>query len=39
MQRSTDERFERVFDYMEAHEEPRQKVFFEVLAPGDSSHE
>lgn len=29
MQRSTDERFERVFDYMEAHEEPRQKVFFE----------
>jgi hypothetical protein len=29
MQRSTDERFERVFDYMGAHEEPRQKVFFE----------
>lgn len=29
MQRSTDERFERVFDYMEAHEEPKQKVFFE----------
>ena len=29
MQRCTDERFERVFDYMEAHEEPRQKVFFE----------
>lgn len=28
-QRSTDERFERVFDYMEAHEEPKQKVFFE----------
>lgn len=28
-QKSTDERFERVFDYMEAHEEPRQKVFFE----------
>lgn len=29
MQRSTDERFERVFDYMEAHEEPSQRVFFE----------
>lgn len=28
-QKSTDERFDRVFDYMEAHEEPRQKVFFE----------
>ncbi|MGI6535114.1 MAG: ORF6N domain-containing protein [Eggerthellaceae bacterium] len=28
-QRTTDERFERVFDYMEAHEEPTQKVFFE----------
>lgn len=28
-QKTTDERFERVFDYMEAHEEPRQKVFFE----------
>jgi|GEM_PF-1149088 len=29
MQRSTDERFERVFDCMGAHEEPRQMVFFE----------
>lgn len=29
MQRSTDERFERVFDYMGAHEEPAQRVFFE----------
>lgn len=28
-QRTTDERFERVFDYMEAHDAPRQKVFFE----------
>lgn len=28
-QRSTDERFERVFDYMGANEPPRQKVFFE----------
>lgn len=28
-QRTTDERFERVFDYMEAHEAPRQKVFFD----------
>jgi hypothetical protein len=28
-QKSTDERFERVFDYMETHEELRQKVFFE----------
>ncbi len=28
-QKSTDERFERVFDYMEAHEAPKQKVFFE----------
>ena len=28
-QRSTDERFERVFDYMEAREAPRQKVFFD----------
>lgn len=27
-QRSTDERFERVFDYMETREAPRQKVFF-----------
>lgn len=27
-QRATDERFEKVFDYMGAHEEPRQKVFF-----------
>jgi hypothetical protein len=26
---SMDERFERVFDYMDAHEEPTQKVFFE----------
>lgn len=29
IQRSTDERFERIFDYMEAHKEPNQKVFFE----------
>ena len=29
LERSTDERFERVFDYMEAHEAPSQKVFFE----------
>ena len=28
-QRTTDERFERVFDYMETHEAPRQKLFFE----------
>lgn len=28
-QKTTDERFERVFDYMEAHEAPRQKVFFD----------
>lgn len=28
-QKSTDERFERVFNYMEAHEEPSQRVFFE----------
>lgn len=27
-QKTTDERFERVFDYMEAHETPKQKVFF-----------
>lgn len=27
-QRATDERFEKVFDYTGAHEEPRQKVFF-----------
>lgn len=27
-QRATDERFEKVFDYMGAHEEPRQKAFF-----------
>ena len=27
-QKTTDERFERVFDYMEAHEAPKQKVFF-----------
>lgn len=29
LERTTDERFERVFDYMEAHETPSQKVFFE----------
>ncbi len=29
LERSTYERFERVFDYMEAHEAPSQKVFFE----------
>lgn len=28
-QRTTDERFERVFDYMETHAAPRQKVFFD----------
>ena len=28
-QRTTDERFERVFDYMEAREVPKQKLFFE----------
>lgn len=28
-QQKTDERFERVFDYMESHVAPRQKVFFE----------
>ena len=28
-QRTTDERFERVFDYMGTHEAPRQKVFFD----------
>ena len=28
-QKTTDERFERVFDYMNAHEAPNQKVFFE----------
>ena len=28
-QKTTDERFERVFDYMEAHEAPKQKVFFD----------
>ena len=28
-QKTTDERFERVFDYMETHEAPRQKVFFD----------
>lgn len=28
-QKATDERFERVFDYMEAHEAPRQKIFFD----------
>lgn len=29
LERTTDERFERVFDYMEAHEAPNQKVFFD----------
>ena len=29
LERSTDERFERVFDYMETREAPSQKVFFE----------
>ena len=29
LERSTDKRFERVFDYMETHEAPSQKVFFE----------
>ena len=29
LERSTDERFERVFDYMETHEAPSQKVFSE----------
>lgn len=29
LERSTDERFERVFDYMEIHEASSQKVFFE----------
>ncbi len=29
LERSTDERFERVFDYMETHEAPSLKVFFE----------
>ena len=29
LERSTDERFERVFDYMETHEAPSQRVFFE----------
>ncbi|WP_232204413.1 ORF6N domain-containing protein [Olsenella profusa] len=28
-QKATDERFERVFDYMEAHKAPSQRVFFE----------
>ena len=28
-QKTTDERFECVFDYMETHEAPRQKVFFD----------
>ncbi len=27
-QRSTEERFERVFDYMQTHDAPKQKVFF-----------
>lgn len=29
LERSTNERFERVFDYMETHETPSQKAFFE----------
>jgi len=29
LERTTDERFERVFDYMETREAPNQKVFFE----------
>lgn len=28
-QKSTDERFERVFDYVETHEMPKQKVVFD----------
>lgn len=28
-QKTTDERFERVFDYMETHEAPKQKIFFD----------
>ncbi len=28
-QKCTDERFERIFDYMDAHEEPIQRVFFD----------
>ncbi len=28
-QRMADEHFDRIFDYMEAHETPRQKMFFE----------
>lgn len=28
-QKTTDERFERVFDYMDTHEVPKQKVFFD----------
>lgn len=28
-QKTTDKRFERIFDYMEVHEEPKQRVFFE----------
>ena len=28
-QKTTEERFERVFDYMETHEAPKQKLFFE----------
>lgn len=28
-QKTSDERFERVFDYMETHETPKQKVFFD----------
>ena len=29
LQKSTDERFERVFDFMEAHEAPKQRLYFE----------
>lgn len=28
-QKTTDERFERIFDYMEAHETPKQNIFFD----------
>ena len=28
-QKTSDERFERIFDYMETHEAPKQKVFFD----------
>ena len=36
-QRATDERFEKVFDYTGAHEEPRQKVFFGGVRSGTPS--